>query len=195
MILKKEQLESSKMSDKELIDLLGDVENTYEHVLDISSAAHKAERFSIAIFGSARLNSSSPEFKFVSQLTQTIVEQIQADIVTGGGPGIMAAANEGIMNTVVEQWENFQKGNKPKSYGISVHLPFEEECSPYLHVEKLHKHFTTRLQSFVSLIQGAYVCAGGIGTLLELSLIWQLRQVNHLPIEFPIVVAPVWQQI
>jgi len=120
---------------------------------------------------------------------------LRVDIVTGGGPGIMEAANQGLMQVVIEQWDHLKKGNRPKSYGMSVHLPYEEESSPYLHVEKSHKHFTTRLQSFINLTQGAYVSACGIGTLLELTLIWQLKQVNHLPVDFPLVVAPVWKPI
>ncbi len=125
-----------------------------------------SKNFSIAIFGSARLQANTPEFQFICDLSQAIVETLGIDIVTGGGPGIMEAANQGVMQAVIEQWDHFKKGNRPKSYGMSVRLPYEEESSPYLHVEKLHKHFTTRLQSFVSLTQGAYVGAGGIGTLL-----------------------------
>lgn len=178
-----------------LIQLLNKVENLYEHLSDISSSSHKAKNFSIAIFGSARLELNTPEFQFIRDLSQAIVERLGVDIVTGGGPGIMEAANQGMIQAVIEQWDHFKKGNRPKSYGMSVYLPYEEESSPYLHVEKNHKHFTTRLQSFVSLTQGAYVAAGGIGTLLELSLIWQLKQVNHLPVDFPLVVAPVWKPI
>ncbi len=178
-----------------LIQLLNKVESLYEHLNDISSTSHKAKNFSIAIFGSARLQPNTSEFQFIGALSQAIVETLGVDIVTGGGPGIMEAANQGVMQAVIEQWDHFKKGSRPKSYGMSVHLPYEEESSPYLHVEKCHKHFTTRLQSFVSLTQGAYVSAGGIGTLLELSLIWQLKQVNHLPVDFPLILAPVWKPI
>lgn len=178
-----------------LIQLLDKVEKLYEHFIDISSASHKTKNFSIAIFGSARLQPNTPEFQFICDLSQTIVETLGTDIVTGGGPGIMEAANQGIMHAVIEQWDNFKQGNRPRSYGMSVRLPYEEEDSPYIHVGKLYKHFATRLQSFVSLTQGAYVGAGGIGTLLELSLLWQLKQVNHLPVDFPLIVSPVWKPI
>jgi predicted Rossmann-fold nucleotide-binding protein len=177
----------------ELIDLLDEVEKVYEHLQQISSVSHKAENFSVAIFGSARLPKSSPEFEFVSKLTQLLVEQISVDIVTGGGPGIMEAASQGAMNAVRDHRYNVKVGKKPTIYGMSVRLPHEEKSSPYIHINKFHEHFTTRLQSFVSLIQGAYIDAGGIGTLLEMSLLWQLKQVNHLPVEFPLVVSPVWK--
>jgi len=177
----------------ELINLLDKVEKIYEHLQQISSVSHKAENFSIAIFGSARLPKSSPEFKFVSKLTQSLVEQMLVDIVTGGGPGIMEAASHGAMNVAAAHKSDNKMGNTPKIYGMSVRLPYKEELSPNVHIKKFHEHFTTRLQSFVSLIQGAYIDAGGIGTLLEMSLLWQLKQVNHLPIDFPLVASPVWK--
>lgn len=178
-----------------LIQLLNKIERLYEHVIDISSASHQAKNFSIAIFGSARLQSNTPEFQFIGELSQALVETLGVDIVTGGGPGIMEAANQGMMQAVIEQWDHFKKGNRPKSYGVRVHLPFEEEGNLYLHTDKLYKHFTTRLQSFVTLIQGAYIDSGGIGTLLELAFLWQLKQVNHLPVYFPFIVSPIWKPI
>jgi hypothetical protein len=171
------------------------LEKEYEHLQAVFSAAHQAKHFSIAIFGSARLPKNSPEFEFVSQLTQTLVEQIPVNIVTGGGPGIMEAANQGAMDAIVKQWDHLKKGNRPKTYGMAIHLPYEEKCNPHIHINRFHKHFTTRLQSFVNLIQGAYIDAGGIGTLLEMSLLWQLKQVNHLPAYFPLIVSPVWKPI
>jgi len=177
----------------ELIDLLDEVEKVYEHLQQISSVSHKAANFSIAIFGSARLPNSSQEFEFVSKLTQLLVEQIPVDIVTGGGPGIMEAASQGAMNAIKDHKSHVKVGKKPTIYGMSIRLPYEEKSSPYIHINKFHEHFTTRLQSFVSLIQGAYIDVGGIGTLLEMSLLWQLKQANHLPVEFPLVVSPVWK--
>jgi hypothetical protein len=177
----------------EFVGLLDEVEKVYEHLQQISSVSHKAENFSIAIFGSARLPESSQEFEFVSKLTQLLVEQIPVDIVTGGGPGIMEAASQGAMNAVRDHISNVKVSKKPTIYGMSIRLPYEEKSSPYIHINKFHEHFTTRLQSFVSLIQGAYIDAGGIGTLLEMSLLWQLKQANHLPVEFPLVVSPVWK--
>ncbi|OQY49301.1 MAG: hypothetical protein DRR08_22710 [Candidatus Parabeggiatoa sp. nov. 2] len=174
------------------IDSLEYFEKNYDKLVEISSNCHKRQHFSIAIFGSARLHSTCSEFRFVLELTKSIVETIPVDIVTGGGPGLMEAANQGIIEALKHQ---DHKGKIPQSWGLRVQLPFERKGNPYLHVEKFHKHFTTRLQSFVSLIQGAYVGAGGIGTLLELSLLWQLKQVNHLPVDFPLVVAPVWKPI
>jgi len=176
----------------EFIDLLDEVEKVYEHLQEVSSVAHQAKNFSIAIFGSARVQSDCPEFTFVSKLTKSIVEKIKVDIVTGGGAGIMEAANKGIVSA--SGTPNLNEETKARSWGIHVQR-LDYKPNPFLHIEKYHKHFTTRLQSFVNLIQGAYTAEGGIGTLLELSLLWQLKQVNHLPADFPIVVAPMWKPI
>nr|VFJ90777.1 MAG: hypothetical protein BECKLFY1418B_GA0070995_102134 [Candidatus Kentron sp. LFY] len=182
------------IEEAEFIKLLTRTEQLYEHAQEISSAAHKKNTFSVAIFGSARLQKSS-EFDFIAELAEAIVKATHADIVTGGGPGLMEAANIGVMHALGNQWDALIKDKKPRSYGLRVDLPFEKEGNPYLHVDKFHKLFTTRLQSFVSLIQGAYISAGGIGTLLELSLLWQLKQAEHLPADFPLVVSPVWQPV
>ena len=137
----------------ECIDLLDEVEKVYEQLQQISSVSHKAENFSVAIFGSARLPKNSPEFEFVSKLTQLLVEQIPVDIATGAGPGIMDAASQGAMNAVVGQASDTKVGKKPTIYGMSVRLPFEEKSSPYIHINKLHEHFTTRLQSLLVLFK------------------------------------------
>lgn len=182
-------------SGSELISLLDEVENIYEHLQLVSSVSHKTKKFSIAIFGSARLSDDSPEFKFVSRLTQSLVEEMHVDIVTGGGPGIMEAASQGAMNAIRDRGADVNASKNTTIYGMGVRLPYEEELSPNIHINKFHEHFTTRLQSFVSRIQGAYIDAGGIGTLLELSLLWQLKQVNHLPTDFPLVASPVWKPL
>lgn len=172
---------------------LNEIEDIYEETLEKYAAFHKKQYFSVAFFGSARLPNHSPEFNFVMDLAEALVEKIPVDIVTGGGPGLMEAASEGAMNGILNNWHNLRAGTKPKIYSLSISLPYEEERNPYVHVDKTHKNFTTRLQSFVNLIQGAYIGAGGIGTLLELSLLWQLKQMEHIPKEFPLVVSNVWK--
>nr|VFK42072.1 MAG: hypothetical protein BECKSD772F_GA0070984_111219 [Candidatus Kentron sp. SD]VFK47950.1 MAG: hypothetical protein BECKSD772E_GA0070983_110919 [Candidatus Kentron sp. SD]VFK77703.1 MAG: hypothetical protein BECKSD772D_GA0070982_100132 [Candidatus Kentron sp. SD] len=107
----------------------------------------------------------------------------------------MEAANLGVMHALAEQWDDFPNGKRPKSRGFRVDLSFEKEGNAHLHVDKSHKFFTTRLQSFISLIQGAYISSGGIGSLLELSLLWQLKQAGHLPADFPLIVSPVWKPV
>ena len=92
------------------------------------------------------------------------------DIITGGGPGLMQAANEGV--------ETGRR--KRKSLGIRVDLPFEQEVNPFVEVAFEHRTFFTRLHHFVLASDAFIVAPGGIGTVLETMMIWQLLQVQHL---------------
>jgi uncharacterized protein (TIGR00730 family) len=94
------------------------------------------------------------------------------DILTGGGPGLMQAANEGAREADAE--------DRVKSIGIRVDLPFEQEGNPFVEEAFLHQTFFTRLHQFVMMSDAYVVAPGGIGTLLESAMIWQLLQVRHL---------------
>jgi predicted Rossmann-fold nucleotide-binding protein len=109
---------------------------------------------------------------------------MDCDIVTGGGPGLMEAANKGA--------QDGQVSAEMQSIGIRVHLPFEQGANPFVEQTYEHQTFFTRLHQFV-LMSDAYVVApGGIGTLLEATMIWQLLQVRHL--DAPLVfVGPMWR--
>ena len=96
----------------------------------------------------------------------------------------MQAANEG---------ENLGDGeNRTRSYGLPIHLPFEDGANPF--VEKMFKHrtFFTRLHHFVQLSSAFVVVGGGIGTTLEALLVWQLLQVEHLEDTPLIFVGKMW---
>src|SRR5262245_4202235 len=107
------------------------------------------------------------------------------DIVTGGGPGLMAAANEGAQES--------QAAERVQSIGIRVELPFEQEVNAFVAQAFEHQTFFTRLHQFV-LMSDAYVVApGGIGTVLESMMVWQLLQVRHLH-DTPLIFAgPMWR--
>jgi uncharacterized protein (TIGR00730 family) len=94
------------------------------------------------------------------------------DIVTGGGPGLMQAANEGA-NAV-------KAGERVQSIGIRVELPFEQDVNPFVEQAFVHQSFFTRLHQFVLMSDAFIVAPGGIGTVLESMMIWQLLQVRHL---------------
>ena len=97
---------------------------------------------------------------------------MNCDIITGGGPGLMQAANEGAQSA--------QASQGVQSVGIRVHLPFEQNVNPFVEQAFEHATFFTRLHHFV-LTSDAYIVApGGLGTVLESMMIWQLLQVRHL---------------
>ena len=105
------------------------------------------------------------------------------DIVTGGGPGLMQAANEGAASAGVDV----------KSMGIRVDLPFEQEVNPFVAQAFEHKTFFTRLHHFVIASDAFVVVPGGIGTVLEMLMIWQLLQVRHVDNVPLILVGKMWK--
>ena len=94
------------------------------------------------------------------------------DIVTGGGPGLMQAANEGA--------HEVQADERVQNVGIRVELPFEQDVNPFVEQSFEHETFFTRLHHFVLMSDAFIVAPGGIGTVLESLMIWQLLQVRHL---------------
>ncbi len=94
------------------------------------------------------------------------------DIVTGGGPGLMRAANEGAKEA--------GKGGHGRSVGVRVSLPFEQEINPFVEQAYEHRTFFTRLHQFVLMSDAFVIVPGGIGTALETLMVWQLLQVRHL---------------
>jgi uncharacterized protein (TIGR00730 family) len=139
----------------------------------------KHERFRVTIFGSARAKPGTFPYEEVKRVATALAE-MGCDIITGGGPGLMQAANEGAAAC------------QAQSIGIRVDLPFEQEVNSFVTQAFEHRTFFTRLHQFV-LTSDAYVVApGGIGTVLETMMIWQLLQVRHLQSTPLILVGPMW---
>ena len=104
------------------------------------------------------------------------------DIVTGGGPGLMQAANEGA-----------KSAGATGSLGIRVELPFEQDVNPFVEQAFEHETFFTRLHHFVLASDAFVVVPGGIGTVLEMLMIWQLLQVRHVKDVPLILVGKMWK--
>jgi hypothetical protein len=115
----------------------------------------------------------------------TALASMGCDIVTGGGPGLMQAANEGAREAGAAGSE--------RSIGIRVELPFEQEINPFVEQAFEHQTFFTRLQHFVLLSDAYIVAPGGIGTVLESMMIWQLLQVRHLQDTPLVFVGAMWR--
>jgi uncharacterized protein (TIGR00730 family) len=131
----------------------------------------KRERYRVTIFGSARAKPGTFVYDEVKRVAAALAE-MGCDIITGGGPGLMQAANEGAAAANAPE--------RDRSVGIRVELPFEQEVNPFVEQAFEHKTFFTRLHHFVLTSDAYVVCPGGIGTVLELMLVWQLLQVKHL---------------
>jgi len=141
----------------------------------------KRERYRVAIFGSARAQPGTFVYEEVKRAAAAFAS-MGCDIVTGGGPGLMQAANEGAMSA-----------GAPGSVGIRVELPFEQDVNPFVGEAFEHETFFTRLQHFVIASDAFVVVPGGIGTVLETLMIWQLLQVQHIDNVPLILVGKMWQ--
>lgn len=130
-----------------------------------------------SIFGSARIKSHSEIYNEVVRLAALLAAD-GIDILTGGGPGLMEAANKGA--------KSVGKKSRSRSFGLPIELDHEPDANLHLDIKRHHFKFSSRLDDFMRLSHSVIVTPGGIGTLLELFFVWQLVQVNHLS-ERPIV--------
>jgi len=134
------------------------------------------------VSGSARAKPDTAVYDDVKRVAAALAT-MGCDIVTGGGPGLMQAANEGAANT----------GLPERSYGINIELPFEQDVNPFVEHAFEHKTFFTRLHHFVIASDAFVVVPGGIGTVLETVMIWQLLQVRQMTDVPLILVGKMWR--
>ena len=109
--------------------------------------------------------------------------EMGCDIVTGGGPGLMQAANEGAA----------KRSGAPGLVGIRVELPFEQDVNPFVEQAFSTRRSSRRLHHFVIASDAFVVVPGGIGTVLETLMIWQLLQVRHVDHVPLILVGKMWR--
>jgi hypothetical protein len=178
MVQQQSQTHSSQATislgnEREVIDLVANsIMGLWDVVNDLTRLRPtQRERYRVTIFGSARV----PEDHWVYAAVRDVAEELTrmgCDIITGGGPGLMAAANEGTSRAESKAHE--------QSVGIRVQLPFEQEVNAFVTQAYEHRTFFTRLHQFVLMSDAFIVMPGGIGTVLEAMMIWQLLQVGHL---------------
>ena len=128
----------------------------------------------ISIFGSARTPNTHNNYKLASEIAQRIVD-LGFGIITGGGPGIMEAANKGAQ----------EAGGA--SVGLTIDLPFEENNNKYIDKDRMIKfdYFFVRKVMFVKYAQAFVVLHGGFGTLDELMeaiTLIQTSKIKKIPI-------------
>lgn len=136
----------------------------------------ESERFRVVIFGSARLQPHDSVYGQVRRLAR-LLGRDGMDVVTGGGPGLMEAANLGHREG---REDPTSVDGTSKSYGLNIKLPFEEAANPHVDIKKEFDRFSDRLDHFMHLANAVVVAPGGVGTLLELAYTWQLMQVEHI---------------
>jgi uncharacterized protein (TIGR00730 family) len=128
----------------------------------------------VSIFGSARTHYNDKYYKLAEDIAFKLTQNGYG-VITGGGPGIMEAANKGA-----------NRGNG-KSVGINIDLPFEQRPNAYIDADKLitFDHFFVRKVMFMKYAQGFIVLPGGFGTfdeLFEAITLIQTRKIGRFPI-------------
>ncbi|MGB8022190.1 MAG: TIGR00730 family Rossman fold protein [Candidatus Nanopelagicales bacterium] len=129
----------------------------------------------ISVFGSARTPADHPEYA-LAQRTAALLVRAGYAVITGGGPGIMAAANRGA-------WE---AGGT--SVGLGIELPFEQRMNEWVDIGINFRYFFARKTMFVKYAQGFVVFPGGFGTIDELFEALTLVQTGKVT-TFPIVLV------
>ncbi|HQB36360.1 MAG TPA: TIGR00730 family Rossman fold protein [Bacteroidales bacterium] len=131
----------------------------------------------VSIFGSARTHHNDKYYRLAEDIALKLTQKGYG-VITGGGPGIMEAANKGA-----------RKGDG-KSVGINIDLPFEQKPNNYIDADKLitFDHFFVRKVMFMKYAQGFIVLPGGFGTLDELFEALTLIQTRKIG-KFPIILV------
>jgi uncharacterized protein (TIGR00730 family) len=151
-----------------------------ENVLSIArefwagfAAVDRIDRPAVSIFGSARIKPDSTEYATARKLGRSFAEHGWA-VITGGGPGVMEAANRGA------------KEGGGLSVGLNIELPHEQGSNAYLDISYTFKHFYARKVCFVKPAEGFVIFPGGFGTLDELFEALTLIQTGKAE-NFPVV--------
>jgi len=131
----------------------------------------------VSIFGSARDKSGSTYYKLAEEIAYLLTKK-GFGVISGGGPGIMEAANKGA---------HFAGG---KSVGLNIDLPFEQLANPFIDQDKFinFNYFFVRKVMFMKYSQGYIILPGGFGTMDELFEAITLIQTHKL-VRFPIVLV------
>lgn len=160
--------------EKKVRDLVADsVIHLWEAVNNLTQLRPtRRERYRVTIFGSARVPEGHWVYVAVRDLAEGLT-QLGCDIITGGGPGLMEAANEGAKRADPDAPD--------RSLGIRIALPFEQDENAFVTRSYEHRTFFTRLHQFVLMSDAFVAVPGGIGTVLEAMMVWQLLQVGHIP--------------
>ena len=166
------------MEDRRLLerrdgDLVGDAERIGQEFLEGFVAVERIDRPAITVFGSARIREDNPVYAEAREVGRLLAEAGFA-VVTGGGPGVMEAANRGARDA------------GGLSVGFNIELPHEQFANPYLDISLTFKHFYARKTMFVKAAEGFVIFPGGFGTLDELFESLTLIQTGKV-LHFPVV--------
>jgi uncharacterized protein (TIGR00730 family) len=164
-------------------DLANDVAVIASEFLGGFQKVLEIHRPAVTIFGSARVREDSEPYRQARATARIFAEKGFA-VVTGGGPGVMEAANRGC------------KEAGGLSVGFNIELPHEQGVNPYCDIKMTFKHFYARKTMFVKAAEGFVIFPGGFGTLDELFESLTLIQTGKV-LNFPVVLfgRDYWQPL
>ena len=155
--------------------LASDVSLIASEFLSGFQAIQRIDRPAVSIFGSARIAEGTPTYE-AARLTGRLFAEAGLAVVTGGGPGVMEAANRGA------------REGGGLSVGFNILLPHEQGPNPYCDIELTFKHFYARKTMFVKAAEGFVIFPGGFGTMDELFEALTLIQTGKIG-SFPVVLV------
>jgi len=144
--------------------IMGEFVNGFDHLQTITRG--------VSIFGSARTHEKDPNYKAARELSK-LLGKAGFEIITGGGPGIMEAANRGAHDAGAT------------SVGCNIELPFEQIPNPYLSKSLSFKYFFVRKTMFIKYSNAYVIFPGGFGTmdeLFEALTLIQTRKIRNFPV-------------
>src|SRR5207253_7480370 len=176
------------MEDRRLLerrdgDLAGHVARIADEFLEVFAAVERIDRPAVSVFGSARVHERHPAYEQAREVCKRLAEAGFA-VVTGGGPGVMEAANRGA------------REGGGLSVGFNIELPHEQHSNPYIDIGLTFNHFYARKPMFVKAAEGFVIFPGGFGTLDELFESLTLIQTGKV-LHFPVVLfgSGYWQPL
>jgi uncharacterized protein (TIGR00730 family) len=153
--------------DRRRVDLIAD------EFLDGFGAVAQIPDPTVSMFGSARVRDGHPAYVAAREVARRFAASGWS-VVTGGGPGVMEAANRGA------------KEGGGVSVGFNIDLPFEQYANPYLDISLTFEHFYARKVMFVKAAEAFVIFPGGFGTLDEMFEALTLIQTGKI-VDFPVV--------
>ena len=165
-------MEDRRVLDRRDGDLAGHVARIADEFRQGFEAVERIDRPAVSIFGSARVAEDHPAYAEARDVARRLAEAGFA-IVTGGGPGVMEAANRGA------------REGGGVSVGFNIELPHEQHSNPYLDIDVTFSHFYARKTMFVKAAEGFVIFPGGFGTfdeLFESLTLIQTGKVLHFPV-------------
>jgi len=166
-------VEDRKLLERRDGDLFAHAAQIGDEFLQGFRTVERIDRAAVSLFGSARVDEGHPTYEEAREVGRRFAGAGFA-VVTGGGPGVMEAANRGA------------KEGGGLSVGFNIELPHEQHENPYLDIEMTFHHFYVRKTMFVKAAEGFVIFPGGYGTLDELFESLTLIQTGKV-LHFPVV--------